>query len=231
VTFAFPIDRAYVECSSARYSKPSKVPRTFANATDSAIGIIPSLLWIAFAATVVAVFYKPIRDEVIPRLGTLKLPGGFELALRDRVEAAAQAQGVSVSEDDKSRIVKRLERSADLLKTAKILWVDDHPENNLNEAGVLRSFGASIEVATTTQQGFDLLSRRKFDVVISDIAREGRDDEGVRFVEKTEGRPWTILYAGDVHPELGTQPYAFGITNRPHQLLHYVLDALERERG
>jgi CheY-like chemotaxis protein len=205
--------------------------QVLASTTDSLIEIIPSLLWIAFAAGLVAVFYKPIRYELIPRLSSLKLPGGIELALRDRVEAAAKVQKVSVSTDDNYRIVKRLERSGDLIGGAKILWVDDDPARNDNEAEILRTFGASIEFATTTQQALRVLKRGTFDVVISDNKREGKRDEGERFVERTKGRPWTILYVGDLRPELGTPPYAFGITNKPHQLLHYVVDALERERG
>lgn len=206
--------------------------QVLASTTDSLIEIIPSLLWIAFAAALVAVFYKPIRDDVIPRLSTLKLPGGIELALRDRVAAAAARRpGVTLSEKDESRIVKRLERSADVLKSALILWVDDDPAGNLNEAQMLRSLGAWIEFATTTDQGRELLRKAKFDVVISDIDREGRKDEGVRFVQQIRGKPPTILYVTELDRELGTPAHAFAITNRPDQLLHYVLDALDRERG
>ena len=203
-----------------------------ASTTDSVIEIIPSLLWIAFAAALVAVFYKQIRDDVLPRLSTLKLPGGIELSLRERVAAAAARRpGVTLSEKDEARIVKRLERSADVVKSALILWVDDDPAGNLNEAQMLRSFGAWIEFATTSRQGRELLRKAKFDVVISDIKREDREDEGVQFVKQIRGEPPTILYVTELDRELRTPAYAFAITNRPDQLLHYVLDALDRERG
>jgi hypothetical protein len=202
-----------------------------ASATEQAVRIVPGLLWIAFAAAVVALFYRPIRDDLIPRLSTLKLPGGIELALFDRVSSAAEKQNVTISYEDKSRIVRRLERSSEVLRGARILWVDDHPENNSDEAAILSTFGVSIQFATTTQKALDLLSSERFDVVISDSEREGRQDEGIRFLDETKGVPWTILYIGDYKPELGTPRYAFGITDQPHQLLHYVLDALERQRG
>jgi CheY-like chemotaxis protein len=211
----------------------SSVPgsQVLASTTDSVIEIIPSLLWIVFAAALVAVFYKPIRDEVIPRLSSLKLPGGIELALRERVAAAAARRpAVTLSEKDESRIVKRLERSADVLKGALILWVDDDPDGNLNEAQMLRSLGAWIEFATTSQRGRELLRKGKFDVVISDIDRESREDEGLQFVKQIRGEPPTILYVRKLEQELGTPAHAFAITNRPDQLLHYVLDALDRER-
>jgi len=202
-----------------------------ASTTDSVIEIIPSLLWIAFAAVLVAVFYRPIRDDVIPRLSTLKLPGGIELGLRERVAAAAKNRpGVTLSEKDESRIVRRLERSADLLKGALILWVDDDPDGNLNEAQTLRSLGAWIEFATTSERARELLRKGKFDLVISDIDREDREEEGLQLVERTRGTPPMILYVTNLDRDRGTPAYAFAITNRPDQLLHYVLDVLDRER-
>jgi CheY-like chemotaxis protein len=202
-----------------------------ASAGEEAVRIIPSLLWVAFAAVALALFYRPIRDEVVPRLTTLKLPGGIEVSLRERVTQAAEKQEVEVSEDDKSRIVRRLERSRSLLHGARILWVDDNPENNINEATILESFGSLIRFEKTTQEAINALAREQFDVVISDNERERQPKEGIRFVKEIEGRPWAILYVGDYSPDLGTPPYAFAITDEPHQLLHYVLDALERQRG
>jgi CheY-like chemotaxis protein len=204
--------------------------QVLASTANSLIEILPSLLWIAFAGVLVAVFYKQIRDDVIPRLSSLKLPGGIELALRQRVTAAAARRpGVTLSEKDESGIVKRLERSADVLKGAHILWVDDDPDGNLNEAQILRSLGAWIEFATTSKRGRELLKKAKFDVVISDIDREDREDEGVRFVQQIRGQPPTILYVTKLDRERGTPAHAFAITNRPDQLLHYVLDALDHE--
>jgi hypothetical protein len=198
---------------------------------EAIVQIIPGLLWVAFAAVVLAIFYKPIRDDLIPRLSTVTLPGGIELALFDRVTSAAEKQSVTISTEDKSRIVRRLERSSDVLRGARLLWVDDRPENNNDEAAILSTFGVAIEFTTTTQQALEFLSSQQFDVVISDMDHEGQPDAGIKLLDQTKGVPWTILYVGNYKPELGTPRYAFAITNRPHQLLHYVLDALERQRG
>jgi hypothetical protein len=93
--------------------------KVFADAADEAIRLIPDVLWFLFAVIVLAIFYRPIRDDLIPRLSSLKLPFGLELTLRERVAEAARKQKVTVSEDDKDRIVRRLERSAHLLKGAR----------------------------------------------------------------------------------------------------------------
>ena len=39
-----------------------------------------------------------------------------------------------------------------------------------------------------------------------------------------------IFYVGSLDKEKGTPPGAFGITNRPDELTHCVLDVLERVR-
>ena len=203
---------------------------TVMSAGEEAVRIIPSLLWIGFALAALILFYRPLRDEVLPRLSSLKLPGGISFELRERIQSAADRQGVTVSEDDKSRVVRRLERLAPALRGASILWVDDHPAHNAYEASVLEAFGAKITIARTTAEANGKL-REHFDVVISDVKREGKNDEGVRFVRETKGKPYTILYVGECDPTLGTPAYAFAITDRPHQLLHYVLDVVERVRS
>jgi CheY-like chemotaxis protein len=200
------------------------------SAGDEAVRIIPSLLWIAFAVAALILFYRPLRDEVLPRLSSLKLPGGISLELRERIQSAAKRQGVTVSEDDNSRIVRRLERLAPLVRGASILWVDENPANNASEASVLEAFGAKITTARTTEEAIKKL-REHFDVVISDVKRENKDDEGARFAREIKGKPYTILYLRNYDPTRDTPAYAFAITNRPNQLLHYVLDVLERERS
>ncbi len=39
------------------------------------IKLVPSLLWFTLALTVVLIFYRPIRDEVLPNLTGLKAMG------------------------------------------------------------------------------------------------------------------------------------------------------------
>jgi hypothetical protein len=197
------------------------------------IDTLPSLLWVLLAALALAIFYRPLKRDVLPNLRSIKLPGGIELGIGDRVSAAAKKQHVRLSKDDKSRIVRRLERSAPVLSGARILWVDDNPSGNINEATTLGTFGAVIKFATNNRDAYALLDRERFDVVITDWARKqgvdaGKADAGKKFVEETGGKPWTIFYVGQ---ERAKPEQAFALTTQPHQLLHYVVDALERSRG
>lgn len=40
-----------------------------------------------------------------------------------------------------------------------------------------------------------------------------------------------VFYVGEVDPKKGTPVYAFGLTNRPDELVHLILDILERTRS
>lgn len=198
-------------------------------AAETFVEILPSLLWVLLAASALALFYRPLKTDVIPNLRSIRLPGGIEVAIGERVRAAAEEHNVHLSEDDESRIVRRLRRSRSVLNGARILWVDDDPAGNIYEATTLGAFGALIRFATDNQEAHSLLEHEDFDVVITNWSRapEG-EDAGRQFVEETGGRPWTIFYVGRDRPK--PEP-AFALTTQPHQLLHYVLDALERSRG
>ena len=50
-----------------------------------------------------------------------------------------------------------------------------------------------------------------------------------KFREDDDPTP-VIFYIGIFDPKLGIPGGAFGITNRPDELLHLVLDALERKK-
>ena len=68
-------------------------------------------------------------------------------------------------------------------------------------------------------------------LLISDIARGNQKLAGVRAVpaihELAPGLP-ILFFVGDYRPELGVPADAAGITNRTDELLHLVLDVLER---
>jgi len=78
-----------------------------------------------------------------------------------------------------------------------------------------------------------MLHQKKYDVIISDMARTDEDDAGLRFLikfRKVDETTPVIFYIGTYDPKLGKPIGAFGITNRPDELLHLVLDALERKK-
>jgi CheY-like chemotaxis protein len=132
----------------------------------------------------------------------------------------------------RSSALRRARLVAEILRGASILWVDDRPENNMWERSLLHAFGIETLTAETTRSALACLERRRVDLVLSDIARENRPDEGVRAIPEIKSKAVdaaVILYVGSLsssNPPRG----AFGITNDPNELLHLILDSLERTR-
>ena len=115
---------------------------------------------------------------------------------------------------------------------AKALWIDDKSSNNKLEQQLLQSFGLSFDIATSSEAGMQLLSTTTYDLMLSNIARGENTTEGIQFLPKLVRRKKllpTIFYIGNYFPSKGVPPYAFGIANRPDELIHLVLDVLERK--
>lgn len=134
---------------------------------------------------------------------------------------------------DHSPALRRAQLARPVLQGAKILWVDDQPENNLWERTTFRFFGAEVEAAETTRSALAYLGSTRYDLIISDIARARVPDEGVRALPAIITRaPDTaiVFYVGQLDAAAGIPRGARGITNRPDELLHLALDVLERTR-
>lgn len=93
------------------------------------------------------------------------------------------------------------------------------------------SLGAFVDIARRSAEARTMTSQSRYDLLISDIDRDGVPDEGLRFLSQMHERnscPRTIFYIGHVEQERGVPAHAFGIADRPDELLHLVIDALER---
>jgi CheY-like chemotaxis protein len=121
--------------------------------------------------------------------------------------------------------------------------VDDRPSNNRNESRMLRSFGALVTFACTTDEARDAIKDansqvRPFHLILSDISRDLPPPPNPRagldmlatFRAAGIALP-VIFYVGQSKLGAGTPEGAFGVTNRPDLLLTLVGDALERVRG
>jgi CheY-like chemotaxis protein len=130
-----------------------------------------------------------------------------------------------------SPALRRLRRVQDLVEGARILWIDDHPQWNSWEIACLEAAGAHVRTVETTRSALALVGDG-YDVVVSDVNREGNATEGLDALPRlTAAAPATatILYVEKLQP--GVPAGAFGITNRPDELLHLVFDVLERKRS
>ena len=222
--------------------------------TSEFVKLVTSILWFGFAVSALCLFYKTIRDKLLPNLTSFSAMGVELSFVKESMDNAVKAGmehdaslelaekssqwKIAVSQGDKERALNRVKQHLKILRDAQILWVDDHPENNLNERRMFRQLKTEIDIARNTKEALDMLKGGKYDLVISDMARdnEAPDDSktaGLRFLKKFRETGKTtpvIFYIGVDDPEKGVPAQAFGITNRPDALLHLTLDALERTR-
>lgn len=148
---------------------------------------------------------------------------------------------VEVPAADREAALDRANTHRALFEGAEILWVDDHPSNNRNEARMLRSFGALITFAATTDEALRALrtgadQHQPFDIVLSDISRDLPAPDptaGITMLPRLREAGFhqpVVFYVGQPKPGTGVPPGAFGLTNRPDQLLQLTIDALSRVR-
>ena len=107
---------------------------------------------------------------------------------------------------------------------------------------MLRSFGALITFAATTDEASRALQtaaeqHQPFDMILSDISRDLPTPDptaGLTMLPRLRNAGFhqpVIYYVGRPNPDAGVPAGAFGVTNRPDQLLQLVIDALSRVRG
>jgi len=130
--------------------------------------------------------------------------------------------------------LRRALKSRVAVQGARILWIDDHPEWSDWEHRVLEELGTHVIWATTTEKALEILASESIDLILSDIARGDDEQAGLSgLTQIRQVRPDTplVFYVSDLDEEKGPPAGSSGITNRPDELLHLVLDVLERGRG
>lgn len=195
------------------------------------IRILPDFLWVALIVWAIYYLSPRFKSDVLPRLKTFKALGMEAEFLEARLNNAAVAKKISIELADRKHIARRIARVGEVMAGTRLLWVDDQPAGNMAESDIIEALGATVEHVTTTADGLQRLRIRTYDLILSDMAREGRDDEGAQFAKLAHERKPDIpiiFYVGRPRPR---PDCAFGITTRPDELIHLVLDVMERKRS
>jgi CheY-like chemotaxis protein len=212
------------------------------------IGAVTTLLWVLLAAYVIWLLRQPLASAAGRLAGFEAFGVKFALSGGAAMDAAIElAQKnpdfpVEVPAADRKAALDRANANRSLFEGAELLWVDDRPSNNRNEARMLRSFGALVTFAATTDEALHALragaeQHHPFDVILSDISRElpaSDTTAGLAMLPRLSDAGFAqpvIFYVGHPEPGAGVPAGAFGVTNRPDQLLQLVIDALSRVRG
>ena len=211
------------------------------------IGALTPLIWTLVAAYVFWLLRRPI-GELIGRISGIEgfglrfaLSGGAAMDAAIELAQKTSQWPVEVPAGDRKAAIDRANANRKLFEGAEILWVDDQPSNNRNESRMLRSFGALVTFAVTTEEAVATLragtgQHQPYHVILSDISRDlPRPDPaaGLAMIpvvrEAGFGQP-VIFYVGRLLAGAGVPIGAFGVTNRPDQILQLLVDALSRVR-
>lgn len=209
------------------------------------------LIWPGVIVFILIRFGRDLR-QFFSSLGELTLKGaGFEASLKKKqAEAAAALAAAAASRTDgdtaREEAAQEARIATDVVADAvtprairqasksSVLWVDDRPNNNIYERQALETLGVSFVLATSTDEALKHISRRRFDMIISDMGRPPDSRAGYTLLDKLrdagDKTPF-IIYAGSRAPEHvaeSRQHGAIGCTNNANELFEMVLFALGR---
>ncbi len=148
------------------------------------------------------------------------------------VSRADRGQDGDLPEKVQGALLSRITHYKQQEHQVKLLWLDDGPGDDPYEVKILTAMGIGMTVLHHSAEALKLLQQGGYDLLVSDIIRGGKKNEGFRFLDELREKKLalpTIFYISNFDSSRGVPPYAFGITNEPHELIHLILDALERK--
>jgi CheY-like chemotaxis protein len=212
---------------------------------DAFAHLVGVIAWPLGIGAVLYLFYEPIK-KFLSSISEFSFKGaGIEWTARSKTEAAA-ALGAAIGKQQdqhpeaiaqQTRLVGQIVDSISpaLVRGAKkatVLWVDDHPENNINERRSLEALGVTFVTSLSTDDALNQAHLRKYDLIISDLGRTSDQMAGLTLLDKLRAEgimtPY-IIYAGQrgltVKDEAKGKG-AFDVTNRPDKLFELVVSVI-----
>lgn len=155
---------------------------------------------------------------------------------------AASSKDKSSSSESEIKDIVELVQDASSAKRASIqdnksyknniLWVDDNPDNNINERQAFEALGLRFTLALSTKEALENISRQQYAVIISDMGRKEGTREGYVLLDtlrKQGNQTPFFFYAGSNAPEHKQETLDHGgqgSTNRAQELFQMVTRAL-----
>jgi CheY-like chemotaxis protein len=194
--------------------------------------------------TFIAVLVALIGTFILIFVLLHRRPGSAEFSVGDLFKAkvsldsddktkAVEAIGNAAEEKGKSSAMATIQARSDVsslnkVPISRVLWVDDHPDNNVNETLALLHLGVFVVTATSNRAARRYLDDIEFNAVITDLGRPPRGDDGAALVKELHAdKPKlpVIVYTGNapaVRLEL-TRDGAAAVEDEPAALLNAIL--------
>ena len=201
---------------------------------DRLIQVLKVLVWPIALLVVLALF----KETSVPKDIELSAKGiKISFYLLQAAERGGPAQEPPKSPPNPKEIQEVARKASDLsLDTARILWVDDNPENNQYEREALAALGIQFVLAKSTSEALPLLSSERFQLVITDFKR--RDDERAGYtlleeVKNLKNPPPVIIYSSSASrgfEEEAKKRGALAETNQPQRLFSLAIEAIVAQK-
>lgn len=187
--------------------------------------VTPSFNWLsAPVSRAIRQLGNSLRDRLS---GSEPVATSATFGLTTALEALRQArQGEQPQEGE-------VEPEVGPLAGASILWVDDRPENNEYERGLLEEDGAHVTRCRSTGEALEAVASARFDVIISDMGRPPDARAGYTLLAALQERGvttpfiiYTVSSGLEEHREEGRARGMFGVTHRFDELHQLVAAAV-----
>lgn len=193
------------------------------------IRILPGILQLFFIVAVLGIFYKPVSDDLIPRLKWLKM-FGLEASFQDAFHQAAMQQTGKITELDKAKLIKRAKRAASMLSGGRVLWLDERLSAYSPEIRILFSLGIRVDTADNPQDALNLLKRHRYHGCVLVARPDGFAVAMAKRMAASSAKALPVILYGDAPVSGKTPDPVFGATHRLDHLIHFIIDVVEREK-
>lgn len=116
----------------------------------------------------------------------------------------------------------------------RVLWVDDHPQNNVAEVSYLEDRRIAVYQVGTTQEALTLLPMYQYGAVISDMGRGERPLAGIDLLEamraRGDDRPFFLytVHSSDAQRQLVAEAGGQGVAETRDELYAAILPLFHR---
>ena len=195
------------------------------------VNVIATILGFAVVGAILVLLLRQQRlgraGKALFRFGEI-FEASFEFSAEERVSVDQ-----AVTEATKQKVGPTTKKTVGSLEIpsegglARVLWVDDNPDNNLYETVALERLGRFVTKTTSTEAALRYLRELRFSVAISDLGRYDNPRAGLDFVDRARSAGHTlpvIIYTlnADRHVEEGMAAGAAAVVDMPDELVNAV---------
>lgn len=149
------------------------------------------------------------------------------------LDASISRKQMALSEQQKNALFARMAAVKDRKIPIRAIWLDDDfsaPE--LSEMRLIRALNVQLERVFEESIVEKMITTTSYDLIISDMKRGENSKAGLQFLQKLIANNCQIpmiFYLIRFDESRGTPPFSFGTTNNPSELVHLVMDIIERK--